>query len=413
LTVTEPDPAILHADLDAFYASVEQLADPSLVGKPVIVGGLGARGVVAAASYEARRFGVRSAMPMARARRACPQGVFLSPRFDAYQAASTLVMEIFRSYTPLVEPLALDEAFLDVRGARRRVGTGAAVAHELRARVRADTGLTVSVGVASTKFVAKLASDLSKPDGLLVVAPGTELDFLHPLPVERLWGVGPKTAKRLHDRGITTVADVARLDRATLTAMLGRSTGNHLHALAHNRDPRHVETGKRRGSIGSQHALGRHRPHTQPEIEAALLGIVDRVTRRMRAAHRVGRTVVLRLRFGDYTRATRSHTLAHPTAHTWPILQTARALLDDAMPTIRQRGITLVGLAVANLDDDRALQLALPLDRHTPQLDTATDAVHERFGTGALTRAALVTRRGRGPSRGADPAGTRGPRGPA
>jgi DNA polymerase-4 len=383
---------ILHADLDAFYASVEQRDDPSLRGRPVLVG----PGIVLAASYEAKAYGVRTAMGVNQAMRLCPDAVVVRARINAYLDASREVFAVFDDVTPIVEPLSVDEAFLDVAGVRRISGAPAAIAGRLRHDVRDRVGLPITVGVARTKFLAKVASGVAKPDGLLVVEADidNELAFLHPLPVERLWGVGPKTATRLHDRGITTVAEVARLDRATLAAMLGRATGNHLHALAHNRDPRHVEPGKRCGSIGSQHALGRQRPHTQPEIEAALLAIVDRVTRRMRAAHRVGRTVVLRLRFDDYTRATRSHTLPRPTAHTWPILQTARALLDHAMPAIREKGITLVGLAVANLDDDRALQLVLPLDGHSPELDTATDAVHERFGSGAITRAAtLVTRR--------------------
>ena len=227
------EPGILHCDLDAFFASVEQLADPSLRGRPVIVGGTGARGVVAAASYEARRFGVRSAMPTARARRACPDGVFLPPRFDAYRDASRSVMAIFHSYTPLVEPISLDEAFLDVRGGRRAFGPGRVIAGAIRERVRSETGLTVSVGVATTKFLAKLASDRSKPDGLLVVEPGAELAFLHPLPVECLWGVGPATHARLARFGVRTVGDLAALGESTLVAGLGESHGRHLHALAH------------------------------------------------------------------------------------------------------------------------------------------------------------------------------------
>src|SRR4051794_27351904 len=235
------DLTILHIDLDAFYASVEQLADPSLRGRAVVVGGLGPRGVVAAASYEARRFGVQSAMPMARARRACPNGVFLAPRFDAYRDASRAVMTVLRSFTPLVEPIALDEAFLDVAGARRLHGTGPEIAAAIRARVRDDTGLVASVGVATTKFLAKLASDASKPDGLLVVEAGTELAFLHPLPVERMWGVGPATRRRLADLGVTTVAELAALPEDTLTSALGQAAGRHLHALAWNRDERAVE----------------------------------------------------------------------------------------------------------------------------------------------------------------------------
>jgi DNA polymerase-4 len=246
------NPGILHVDLDAFYAAVEQVADPALRGRPVVVGGLGARGVVAAASYEARQFGVHSAMPMARARRACPDGVFLAPRFDAYQAASSTVMGILRSYTPLVEPISLDEAFLDVRGAPRSWGTGREVATVIRARVRAETALSASVGVATNKLVAKLASDLAKPDGCLVVEPGTELDFLHPLPVERLWGVGPATRRRLARLGVNTVGGLAGVPEATLVTALGAGAGSHLYALAHGIDERAVEPHRVVKSIGHE-----------------------------------------------------------------------------------------------------------------------------------------------------------------
>ena len=246
------EPSILHVDLDAFYASVEQLDDPKLSGKPVVVGGLGPRGVVAAASYEARRFGVRSAMPMARARRACPDGVFLAPRFDAYRDASRAVMKILRSFTPLVEPIALDEAFLDVAGARRLHGTGPEIAVAIRGRVRDDTGLVASVGAASTKLLAKLASDLAKPDGLLVVEPGEELTFLHPLGVERLWGVGPATRRRLTELGVSTVGELAALPEEVLVGALGNAAGHHLHALAWNRDARPVEPEQVAKSVGHE-----------------------------------------------------------------------------------------------------------------------------------------------------------------
>jgi DNA polymerase IV len=246
--------------------------------------------------------------------------------------------------------------------------------------------------VARTKFLAKVASGVAKPDGLLVVPPDGELAFLHPLPVGRLWGVGKVTAAKLHERGIATVGEVARMDEAALVAMLGRGSGRHLHALARNRDPRPVQVRRRRRSIGSQCALGR-RPKSAAAIDATLVGLVDRVTRRMRVAGRVGRTVVLRLRFADFTRATRSHTLPHATAETQIVLVTARVLLTAAMPMIERRGLTLVGVAVANLADDRATQLTLPFDRHSGgALDAALDEVRARFGSGAVTRAVLLGR---------------------
>ena len=379
---------ILHADLDAFYASVEQRDDPSLRGRPVIVGA----GVVLAASYEAKAHGVRTAMGGAQARRLCPRAVVVPPRMGAYAEASEAVFEVFRQTTPLVEGLSIDEAFLDVGGLRHISGTPTEIATRLRAEVRERVGLPITVGVARTKFLAKVASGVAKPDGLLVVEPDGELAFLHPLPVERLWGAGPVTAGKLRDRGITTVGEVAGLGEAALIAMVGQAAGRHLHALAHNRDPRPVDVGRRRRSIGSQRALGRS-PRSFDDLDAILIGLVERVTRRMRAAGRTGRTVVLRLRFGDYSRATRSHTLAWPTSHTHTILATARGLLVAARPLIQRQGITLVGVAVGNLDDSGAVQLTLPFDRHSGgALDAALDAARDRFGSEAVTRAALLGR---------------------
>jgi DNA polymerase-4 len=377
---------ILHADLDAFYASVEQRDDPALRGRPVIVGA----GVVLAASYEAKAHGVRTAMGGTLARRLCPQAVVVPPRMGVYAKASKAVFEVFRQTTPLVEGLSIDEAFLDVGGLRRISGTPTEIAKRLRSEVRERVGLPITVGVARTKFLAKVASGVAKPDGLLVVPPDGELAFLHPLPVERLWGVGPVTAGKLRDRGITTVGEVARLGEAALVSMVGQASGRHLHALAHNRDPRPVDVGRRRRSIGSQRALGRS-PRSPGDLDAVVIALVERVTRRMRAAGRAGRTVVLRLRFDDYSRATRSHTLPWPTAHTDTILATARELLATAMPMIQRRGITMVGLAVGNLDDSGAIQLTLPFDRHSGgALDAAVDAARERFGTDAVTRAVLL-----------------------
>jgi DNA polymerase-4 len=379
---------ILHADLDAFYASVEQRDDPRLRGRPVIVGG----GVVLAASYEAKARGVRTAMGGWQARRLCPQAIVVPPRMSAYSAASKAVFEVFRQTTPLVEGLSIDEAFLDVGGLRRISGTPTEIAARLRRDVRERVGLPITVGVARTKFLAKVASGVAKPDGLLVVPPDDELAFLHPLPVERLWGVGPVTATKLRDRGIVTVGTVARLGEATLISILGQASGRHLHALAHNRDPRPVQVGRRRRSMGAQRALGRA-PRSSADIDAALAALVDRVTRRMRAAGRVGRTIVLRLRFDDFSRATRSHTLSQPTAHTRTILRTTRGLLATARPMIEQRGLTLVGVAVGNLDDDTALQLPLPFDHGSGgELDAALDAVRDRFGSAAVTHAVQLGR---------------------
>jgi DNA polymerase-4 len=388
--------SILHADLDAFFASVEQRDDPRLRGRPVIVGG----GVVLAASYEARAHGVRSAMGGAQARRLCPRAVVVPPRLAAYSAASAAVFAVFADTTPLVEGISIDEAFLDVGGLRRTAGTPRQIAVRLRARVRDEVGLAITVGVATTKFLAKVASGVAKPDGLLVVAPGTELAFLHPLPVERLWGVGPVTAEALHARGITTVGEVAQIPEAALVATLGAAAGRHLHALAHNRDPRAVTVGRRRRSVGAQHALGRRR-RSPGEVDAVLVGLVDRVTRRLRDGGRVGRTITLRLRFDDFARATRSHTLAEATARTDVILATARDLLAAAAPTVERRGLTLVGVAVGNLAPDSAVQLALPFGRRGPgrgrgdpggALDGALDEVRARFGPRALARAVHLGR---------------------
>jgi DNA polymerase-4 len=380
--------SILHADLDAFYASVEQRDDHRLRGRPVIVGG----GVVLAASYEAKARGVRTAMGGAQARRLCPQAIVVAPRMSAYLEASKAVFEVFEETAPVVEGLSIDEAFLDVSGLEAISGPPIEIAVSLRREVFRRVGLPITVGVARTKFLAKVASAVAKPDGLLVVPADRELAFLHPLPIERLWGVGRVTSGKLRSRGITTVGAIARLSESDLVAIVGQASGRHLHALAHNRDPRPVQVRRRRRSIGSQHALGRSRK-SPAEIDAILVGLVDRVTRRMRTARRVGRTVVLRLRFDDYSRATRSHTLAQATAHTGTVLATTRGLLAGAAPAIEQRGLTLVGVAVGNLSSDAAVQLALPFDRHTSTaLDAAVDRVRERFGSAALTRAVLLGR---------------------
>jgi DNA polymerase-4 len=382
------DPTILHADLDAFYASVEQRDDPGLRGRPVLVGA----GVVLAASYEARAFGVHSPMGLTQARRLCPQAIIVPPRMSAYSEASKAVFDIFEHTTPLVEGLSIDEAFLDVRGMERLSGSPTEMAVRLRSDVRERVGLPITVGVARTKFLAKVASDVAKPDGLLVVPPDGELQFLHPLTVEHLWGVGPVTARKLHGHGITTVGQVATVAENELVALLGRAAGRHIHHLAHNRDPRPVHVGRRRHSIGSQNALGRG-PRSPAAIDEVAVALVDRVTRRMRAAGRVGRTVVLRLRFDDFTRATRSHSLPTPTAHTQTILAVVRGLLATALPTIERQGLTLVGIAVGNLHNDDAIQLALPFDRHSgAAVDAVLDHLRDRFGSSAITRAVLLGR---------------------
>jgi DNA polymerase-4 len=385
--------AILHADLDAFYASVEQRDDPRLRGRPVIVGG----GVVLAASYEAKARGVRTAMGGARARRLCPDAAVVPPRMSAYSEASRAVFAIFRETAPLVEGLSIDEAFLDVRGMEHFAGTPRAIAERLRRTVRERVGLPITVGIARTKFLAKVASGVAKPNGLLVVPVDGELAFLHPLPVERLWGVGDVTARKLHARGLSTVGQVARLSELDLIELLGRGSGRHLHALAHNRDARRVRTRSRRRSMGAQHALGPSSRSWQ-QADIVLFGLVDRLTRRMRAAQRMARTVVLRLRFSDFSRATRSHTLAEATYETQAILAAARALLVAAIPTIERKGITLVGVALTNLDDAGSAQLALPFGHGREQaLDTTLDDIRERFGSDAITRAVLLGRE-QGPS---------------
>src|SRR4051794_29346932 len=326
------------------------------------------------------------------ARLLCPDAVVVSPRMSAYSEASKAVFEVFADTTPLVEGLSIDEAFLDVGGLRRVSGTPPEIAVTLRRNVLERVGLPITVGGARTKFLAKVASGVAKPDGLLVVPPDGELAFLHPLPVERLWGVGKVTAAKLHDRGIATVGEVAELAEASLVSMLGRGSGRHLHALAHNRDPRPVVVGRRRGSIGSQRAIGRG-PHSPEALDASLVAIVDRVTRRMRAAGRVGRTVVLRLRFADFSRATRSHTMSRATARTDVVLAAVRALFLEALPLIECQGVTLVGISVANLDHDGAVQLTLPFGHGDGgALDAAVDDVRERFGTAAVTRAVLLGR---------------------
>jgi DNA polymerase-4 len=383
--------SILHADLDSFYASVEQRDDPGLRGRPVIVGG----GVVLAASYEAKAYGVRTAMGGAQARRLCPQAVVVPPRMAAYTRASDAVFEVFRDTSPLVEAISVDEAFIEVGGLRRVSGTPVEIAARLRSDVRSRVGLPITVGIARTKFLAKVASQEAKPDGLLLVPPGREIAFLHPLPVRRLWGVGAVTADKLHAHGIETVADVAELSESLLGSLVGGAMGGRLYALSHNVDQRRVATGVRRRSVGAQRALGRAgNTMSAAEIDAVVIGLIDRIAGRMRAAGRTGRTVTLRLRFNDFGRATRSHTLPWATCSTHALLDTARRLVVAAAPLIAERGLTLVGFAVSEIDRDGAEQLELPLtSRAEPaSVDAAVDQVRRRYGKSALTRGVLVGR---------------------
>jgi DNA polymerase-4 len=385
------DASILHADLDSFYASVEQRDDPGLRGRPVIVGG----GVVLAASYEAKAYGVRTAMGGAQARRLCPQAVVVPPRMATYSQASDAVFEVFRDTSPLVEAISVDEAFIDVGGLRRISGTPVDIAARLRSDVRSRVGLPITVGIARTKFLAKVASQEAKPDGLLLVPPGRELAFLHPLPVRRLWGVGAVTADKLRVHGIETVADVAELSESMLASLVGGGMGGRLYALSHNVDARRVTTGVRRRSVGAQRALGRAgNSMSAAEVDAVVIGLIDRIASRMRAAGRTGRTVTLRLRFNDFGRATRSHTLPWATCSTHALLGTARRLVAAAAPLIAERGLTLVGFAVSEIDRDGAEQLTLPLTaRAEPAaVDAAVDEIRRRYGRSALSRGVLVGR---------------------
>ena len=379
---------ILHADLDAFYASVEQRDQPRLANKAMAVGG----GVILAASYEARRFGVRTAMTGRQAKALCPHLAIVEPRMEAYTEASRAVFEIFDDSSPCVEGLSIDEAFIDVTGLLRLVGPEDVIAARLRARVRDEVGLALSVGGGSTKFLAKVASAVCKPNGLLIVAEGDELRFLHPLLIGRLWGVGPVTEAALSNIGIHTVGEVASLAPSLLEARLGKASARHIHALANNLDPRSVEVGRRRRSIGSQRSFPAS-SIDRAEARHIMLEVVERVARRLRTGRRVGRTVVLRIRFADFANATRSRTLSESTNETATVLSTALDLLDGVWPEVIDRGVTRLGVAVSGLEDDDAIQLTLPFSKHDHQrLDAAVDSIRDRFGISSMTRAPLVGR---------------------
>jgi DNA polymerase IV len=375
--------SILHADADAFFAAVEQRDDPSLRGRPTIVGG----GVVMAASYEARAFGIEGGMSGWRARRLCPHAAVVSPRFEAYTEASRALFDLFEETAPLVEGLSLEEAFLDVTGLERISGTPSQIAETLRRRARRRVGLAVTVGVARTKVLAKMASRAAKPDGLLVIDPDREAKFLRPLPVEALWGVGFATAEKLRAHGIGTIGQLERRDPAELAMFLGPHAARHLHAIANRRDPRRVRRGRPRRSIGTQSAFAGG-GKSRADLDALLVTLVDRVSRRARAANRAGRTVTLRFRFTDFSRATRSRTLPHPTAGTGTIMAAARALLATSLPLIERRGLTLLGITVANLSQEAQLELPLTPEVN-PALDLAIDEIRERFGTDAIRRGSV------------------------
>jgi DNA polymerase IV len=402
-----PSRSILHVDMDAFFVSVELLERPELRGRPVIVGGDGRRGVVAAASYEARAYGVHSAMSSSRARRLCPHAVFLPGRHRRYGEVSRQVMEVFRSFTPLVEPISLDEAFLDVTGSKRLLGPATILATEIRERVETTTGLTCSVGVAPNKFIAKLASEAAKPRastsgplpglGVKVVTPDEVLDFLHPLAIEALWGVGPATADRLHGLGISTVGDLASSSLGSITATLGKAAGRHLHALASGVDDREVEPERRPKSVGHEETFA-HDLRARADLDREVVRMADAVSGRLRRHGLAGRTVTLKVRFHDFRTITRSVTLHDPVDTTPAITAASRELLDGVDPSA---GVRLLGVSVSGLVDEVVRQLSFDdLAGDGPKLggptgtggapatwDTASDAVDQiraRFGSGAI-----------------------------
>jgi DNA polymerase-4 len=382
---------VLHVDMDAFFASVEIRRRPELRGRPVVVGGVGPRGVVSSASYEARRYGVRSAMPALRARALCPGAVFLPPDFSAYSAASDAVMRIFSDVTPLVEPLSLDEAFLDVAGAQRLLGRPAGIARDIRARIAAEQGLTCSVGVAPTKFVAKLGSTRAKPDGMTVVPGDRVLDFLHPLPVDALWGVGERAAETLHRLGLGTVGDLAGAPLGMLRAALGEASAAHLHELSWGRDPRRVEPEQAEKSIGAE--MTYDTDVTDPAlIRRSLLALSEKVGTRLRAGGQVGRTITIKVRLADFRTVNRSRTMPTTTDVAREIFETAWALFTalGAGGHIRLIGVRVEGLAAA-ATASRQLTLGEP-ERGWREAEAAADAVAARFGRAILGPASLLGR---------------------
>lgn len=383
---------ILHVDMDAFYASVAVLDDPSLAGKPIIIGAPEGRSVVSSASYEARRFGVRAAMPMSQALRLCPQGIVVNPSFHRYIEISRQVMEIFQSFTPLVEPLSIDEAFLDVSGARRLWGSPARIAALIRERVEAEVGITCSVGVAATKHVAKMASTLSKPDGMLVVREEDTLDFLGPRSVRQMWGVGPKASEALENRGIRTISDVRATPQQALARALGPAMGHRVWELARGIDPRGVSTERVEKSIGHEETFEQDITDVK-RLRSELLRLADRVGIRLRKAGLETRTVAIKVRFTDFTTLSRSMTLSEPTDVGMRIADAARELFDalDVRDPVR-----LIGVRAEKLTDGASGGLGLwDDDEDWRRVDDALDDAAERFGNGAVTRAAFLGRRDR------------------
>ena len=390
---------ILHADLDAFYASVEQLLDPSLRGKPIAVGG----GVVLAASYEARTFGVKGGMPGRRARELCPQLVFVGGHFKDYQRLGDAVIDVIGEYTPLVERISIDEAFADVAGCTHLFGEPADIARTIRERVRRELGLPISIGVARTKHLAKIASQVAKPDGMLVVDPDNELSFLHDLPVELMWGVGPVTQARLAASGITSIGQLARTSGKSLEHLVGSAASDRLTALAWNRDPRQIQTRRRSHSAGAQSALGR-RPAQERIYRPVLAHLADRIGTRLRAKSLAGRTVTARVRFADLRSVTRSTTLTAPIAATASLTEVAVELVRAALSDHpHERHISLVAISVSHLERHPRLQygfsLGLPNEASHPgtrrgrarlAADRAMDAIRHRFGWGAIGYGAVV-----------------------
>lgn len=384
--------SILHADLDAFYASVEQRDDPALRGRPVIVG----TGVVLAASYEAKALGIYTTMNGRDARKVCPEAAVVPPRMEAYSKASKAVYEIFNDTAPVVEGISIDEAFLEVGGMEHISGSPTEIAANLRRRVLREAGLPISVGVARTKFLAKVASGASKPDGLLVIEPEGEEAFLHPLPIEALWGVGKVTTSKLNGIGIRTVGDVARTSRVRLASVIGESSAGHLLDLAHGRDPRQVEPRERRKSIGAQSAFPRG-SRDQSQVDSLAAALVDRTARRLREAGRATRTVSVGLRFGDFSRASRARTLPFPTDETKTILAAVRELFEISREEIAEKELTLIGISLGNLERADTVQMELPLGEReadklgeSAALDQAVDDVRARFGEGLIKRASMI-----------------------
>ena len=384
-------PGILHADLDAFYASVAVLEDQSLIGRPVAVGG----GVVLSCTYEAREFGVRGGMRVVDARARCPELVLVDGTFGAYVEYSRAVFDIFESYTPLVEPLSIDEAFMDVTGATHLFGTPADIARSIRADVKEKTGLAVSVGATTKKYLSKIASQVAKPDGLIVIQPGEEKIFLHPLSVSYLWGVGRVTKQRLSDLGIETVGDIARTPLEALVSMIGSGAANHLHALANNDDPRVVERVRKAKSVGAQSAMGSKR-RSMEDLTPVLQRLTDRVASRLRAKKRSARTVTVRVRFGDLTSVTRSSTIHTPTASTATLIEIERKLLQKILDEYPKHETTLLGVSATGLVVDDPIQLSLgvddgavgggtPEELESQRLDRSVDEIREKFGRDVLS----------------------------